>query len=104
MVLQLYKFSQVWPGGTQQHAALSRGNSRGNFTISVSQNELAESHSMATAKLGTMVGFFSAPSCPRLCKLRCPEPEMKTGLYCCKVVLKLKILRMAAAGRSLAQV
>lgn len=38
VVPQSYKFSQVWPSGTQQHAVLSLGNSKGIFLISVSTN------------------------------------------------------------------
>lgn len=93
MVLQLNKFSQVWPSGTQQHAVLTHGNSRGNSVVSVSQNELAASHAMVTAKLRIVAGFFCAPSCPRSCKLkRDHEQEMKTVPNCSKVVLKLRRL------------
>lgn len=80
MVLQLYKFSQVWLSGTQQRAVPTHGNSGGNSVISVSQNELAVSHAMVTAKLRIVAGFLSAPSCPRSCKLkRNHAHEMKTA-------------------------
>lgn len=90
MVQQLYKFSQAWPSGTHQHAVLTHGNSRGNSVISVSQNELAVSHATVTAKLRRVVGFFSAPFCPRSCKLkRDHEHETRTAPSSCKAVLKL---------------